>query len=104
MREKFRWLKDPVAPSVVLFVGMSVSGFVALAIGWKVAARTLVVAFQIPAVVSGGLAGLALVCIGAGLTTIQVGRRLAAEERVHTDLVLEEAGRILKDLRRVDPS
>ena len=95
MRRAPRWLQDPIMPGLALFVLIAVAGFTAMAVGWKVAARTLTVAHQVPALVSGGLAGLALVLIGAGLGTVHVSRRLAAEERVRTELVLDEAARLL---------
>ena len=90
-----RWLEDPAAPSLVLFGAIAVAGLGAIGIGWKVAARTLYVALQTPAVVSGGLGGLALVFIGAGLATVQVGRRVAAAERAQAARVLDEAARLL---------
>ena len=61
------WLRDPAAPSLLLFGGVVVGGFVAIGIGWRVAARTLFVPSQVPALVSGGIGGLALILIGAGL-------------------------------------
>ena len=100
MRAKFRLISDPVVPSMVLFGAIAVTGLVAIGAGWSVAARTMYVALQVPAVVSGGLAGLALVFIGAGLATVQVGRRLAADERVQTERVLDEATRLLEALRK----
>ena len=103
MIAKPRWLSDPIAPSLALFGGIVVAGLVAIGLGWRVAARTLYVALQVPAVVSGGLAGVALVFVGAGLATVQVGRRLAAQERAETERVIEEAARLL-DVLRQEPS
>lgn len=94
------WLRDPVAPSLLLFAALVVAGFVGIAIGWKVAARTLFVPFQTPALVSGALGGLALVLLGAGLASIQVGRRLAAAERVQTEALLDEAAALLAAFRK----
>jgi hypothetical protein len=50
--------------------------------------------------VSGGFAGLALVLVGAGLASVQAGRRLAAAERADTEAVIEEAVGILEALDR----
>jgi hypothetical protein len=97
-----RWLADPAAPGLVLFAAVALAGLVAIGLGWRVAARTLYVGLQVPAVVSGGLAGLALVFVGAGLATVQVGRRVAAAERVRTERVLDEAAQLLAVLRRED--
>ena len=93
------WTRDPSAPSLALFVGVALAGFVTIAIGWRVAARTLFVPAQIPALVSGGLAGVALVVVGATLVTVQVGRRLAAVERLETEGLLEEAAGVVAALR-----
>jgi hypothetical protein len=89
------WTRDPIAPSLALFGGIVLAGFVGIALGWKVAARTLVVPFQVPALVSGGLGGLALIALGAGLANIQVGRRLAAQERAETEDLLDEAAALM---------
>lgn len=85
------WTRDPAAPSLALFAGLVVAGFVAIGLGWRVAARTLYVALQMPAIVSGALGGVLLVALGTGLANIQAGRRLAAAERAETELLLDEA-------------
>ena len=85
------WTRDPAAPSITLFAALVVAGFVAIGLGWKVAARTLYVALQVPALVSGAMGGLVLVALGAGLASIQTGRRLAASERAEMELLLDEA-------------
>jgi hypothetical protein len=85
------WTRDPAAPSLGLFAGLVVGGFVAIFLGWKVAARTLYVGLQVPAIVSGAIGGLVLIALGAGFASIQAGRRLAAEERLETDLLIDEA-------------
>jgi hypothetical protein len=92
-------LDDPVIPSVVLFVGLVVGGFGAIAIGWKVAARTLFVPFQTPALVSGAMGGLALIVIGAGLASIQVSRRLEAGARAERETLLDEVAALVDALR-----
>jgi hypothetical protein len=93
------WLRDPVAPSLLLFAAVVVGGFVAIGIGWKVAARTLFVPFQTPALVSGGMGGLALVLVGAGLANVQAGRRLAAGERAETEALLDEASALVEAVK-----
>jgi hypothetical protein len=93
------WLRDPVTPSLLLFGGVALGGFVAIGIGWKVAARTLFVPFQTPALVSGGMGGLALVLIGTGLVNVQAGRRLAAGERAETEALLDEASALVEAVK-----
>jgi hypothetical protein len=93
------WTRDPLAPSMTLFGGLIVAGFVGIALGWKVAARTLVVPFQVPALVSGAMGGFALIALGAGLANIQVGRRLAAQERAETEDLLDEAAALMDAMK-----
>ena len=90
-----QWLDDPAAPSLLLFGALVVAGFTSITMGWRVAARTLVVPFQTPALVSGALGGLALILLGSGLANIQASRRLAAAERVETDALIDEAAALL---------
>jgi hypothetical protein len=93
------WTRDPAAPSLALYVALVIGGFVAIGLGWRAAARTLFVPFQVPALVSGGLGGLALIMLGAGLAVTQVGRRLAAQERADTEDLLDEAAAVLDVLK-----
>ena len=93
------WTRDPLAPSLGVFVGLVVAGFIGIALGWRVAARTLIVPFQVPALVSGAMGGFALIILGAGLANVQVGRRLAAQERAETEDLLDEAAALLDALK-----
>jgi hypothetical protein len=90
---------DPAAPSLALFAAVAASGFVAIAVGWHVAATTRFVPSQIAALVSGGLAGVVLVLVGSVLVSVQAGRRSAALERRHTDDVLDEVGALVDAFR-----
>ena len=94
------WFAHPLAPSVLLFAGFVLGGFAAIGVGWKVAARTLFVPFQTPALVSGAMGGLALVLIGAILANIQAGRWFDAVERAETEDLLDEAAALLDALDR----
>lgn len=93
------FLDDPAASSLLLFAGVVISGFVAIGIGWKVAARTLFVQYQTPALVSGGMGGIALVLLGSALFSIQSSRRLAARERAQTEGLLDEAAGLLEAVK-----
>jgi hypothetical protein len=90
---------NPALPSLVLFGGMVVAGFVAMALGWRVAARTLNVAAQMPAIVSGGLGGLMLIVIGTGLFVAQMGRASAADQRTDLDEVLDRTSEVINAVR-----
>ncbi len=91
--------RDPAVPGLALFAGLAVVGLIAITVGWQVAARTLFVPFQVPALVSGGLGGLALVLLGAGLFAVQAGRREAAAEQAAFDGLLDEAAGLVADVR-----
>lgn len=94
------WSKDPATPSLVLFAALAVGGFAVIALGWRVAARTLFVPFQIPALVSGAMGGFALVMLGVGLVSIQSGRRAAAVERAETEGLLDEVAALVAAAKR----
>jgi hypothetical protein len=95
------WLfRDPAAPSLLLFGSLVLAGLVAIWFGYRTAAATLFVPFQVPALVSGGVGGLLLVLLGVGLTNAQLGRRLAAEERIAMEAVLDEAAGLLAATKR----
>ena len=93
------WSRDPIVPSMLLFGALVLGGFVAIALGWRVAARTLIVPYQVPALVSGAMGGFALIALGCGLAAIQSDRRLAAQERAETEDLLDEAAALVEALK-----
>ncbi len=93
-----RWLQDPAAPSIAAFMLLALVGFATIVLGWRAVARTRIIPVQIPAAISGGAIGLAIVLIGIGLASVQVGRRLAAAERAQTEQLIEEAAGLLDAL------
>ena len=94
-----QWTRDPAAPSLALFAGFVATGFAAIVLGWRVAARTVFVGQQVPALVSGALGGVVMVALGAGLFSIQTSRRLGAAERLAEELLLGEAHSLLNAAR-----
>lgn len=86
-----RSLRDAFTRSIVLALGLIAGGFVAIGLGWKGAAGSLVVAEQLPYLLSGGVGGLALIVTGAGILTVQANRYWNARERARLDLVLARA-------------
>ena len=93
---------DPVTVSMWVAAGLVLAGFVAIALGWRGAAATLDVPVQVPYLVSGGLAGLALILGGVVLVLVQLGRREAADERELVAGVLAEAHAVFGKLERRD--
>lgn len=85
-----RFIRDPALPGMVLMAVLIFAGLVALVFGWFSSGRTLYVPLQIPALVSGGLGGVALVGMGAALLDLQITRRDAARERHLATEALDE--------------
>lgn len=94
-----RPLAGPALPSLLVFAGMVVAGFVSMGLAWRVAARTLDVADQVPAIISGGVGGLLLVVIGTALFVAQMGRVSAADERAELDVVLDRTSEVISAVR-----
>lgn len=93
------WSRDPALPGLLLFGLLTVSGFVVIALGWRAAARTLLVSEQVPALVSGGMGGLALVVSGCALVGVQLRRRQAAQECKETEQLLDELAALVEEVR-----
>ncbi|HVV76361.1 MAG TPA: hypothetical protein VHC43_10025 [Mycobacteriales bacterium] len=90
---------NPALPSLLVFGGLVVAGFVVMAVAWRIAARTLDVSIQVPAVISGGVGGLVLIVVGTGLFVSQLGRLRAADERADMDEMLDRTSQIVGELR-----
>jgi hypothetical protein len=90
-----RVLRDPFVVSVIVLGALAVAGLVGIAVGWRGAAATLVVAEQLPYVVSGVLGGVALLGFALGLLIIQLRRREEAVRRTELDRVVRAAADVL---------
>ena len=90
-----RFMRDPALPGMILMVVLILAGLSALGFAWFVSARTVLVPLQLPAGVSGGLGGLALVGMGAALLNLQITRRDEARERRLTQEALDEVTALL---------
>ena len=95
-RGPFGFLRDPAMPGLILMGAMIVAGFVLLLLAWMSTARTVYVPLQVPHIVSGGLGGLALIGLGAGLFYVQWGRRDDAAKRRLTDELLDQAAALVE--------
>ena len=90
---------NPALPSLLVFGGLVVAGFVSMAVAWRIAARTLDVSIQVPALISGGMGGLILVVVGTVLFVTQLARLRSADERAYMDDVLDRTSEIVQTLR-----
>lgn len=102
--EAFRGMRQAAADrslmSAFLAFLLAVSGFGAFFLAWKGAAATLVVAVQIPYIISGGLAGFALLGLGLGILHTQIARQIDAREDREWARVLDRALSLLDALKR----
>ena len=92
-------LRDPFVASVGVLVALSLVGLVGIGVAWKGAAATLVVALQLPYIVSGAIGGLALLGFALGLTLVQTRRRAEALRRAEFDRVVRAAADLLATAR-----
>jgi hypothetical protein len=92
-----------VSPLTVALLSCAVlilGGAAAIIVGYVIAARTLDVFDQVPAIVSGGIGGIALIVTGCVLAYVQVGRACAERERTAEDGVLARIGALAEVERR----
>ena len=94
------WLDDPGKRASIVLVAIMAAGFVAIGLGWGGAAATVSVPVQMPWLVSGGMAGVALVGTGAGFLVVHLDRRTAACERANLREATREAAELAEALVR----
>lgn len=78
--------------TIYIAVGLTVVGFFVIFLGWNGASEKDFVAGQIPYVISGGLAGLAIVFAGLTLALVEARRRDSAKLEAKLDRLLEHFG------------
>ena len=84
-------LRDRGVRAMVLLILVGLTGFVLVGLAWRGSARTPYVPLQIPYLVSGCLAGLALTGLCLGAWNIQIGRRDDARHRAEVETLVTEA-------------
>ena len=100
MTELWKILRDPRVSTTIVLGTLVVAGFALLALGWRGAAATLFVPFQVPYIVSGGLLGLGVLGGGLALLVVHLDRAEAAEERRQTAELQRQALRLLTTVVR----
>jgi hypothetical protein len=96
---------DPFTRSIVVSVVLIAAGFVAIGLGWRGAARSLIVAEQLPFLLSGGIGGLALIVAGSATLALQSSRYWNARERRQIDRLVRRASEVRsEDQARGEPA
>jgi len=93
--ELWQMLRDPRLSTSLVLASAVVGGLLLLAQGWRGVAATLVVSLQLPYLVSGAVAGVAVLGAALGLLRIHLDRVEAAEERRRTAALQRETLRLL---------
>ncbi|HVU72031.1 MAG TPA: hypothetical protein VHE83_03630 [Mycobacteriales bacterium] len=81
--------RHPLRTALLTSAGLIVAGFVVIALGQRVVARTLDVSDQMAGIVSGGIGGIALISVGCVFALVQVGRFVEDGARSDTDTVID---------------
>ena len=95
MSEIWAMLRDPRVSTTLVLSVVVTGGFALLGQGYRGAAALLFVPFQVPFVVSGAVAGLALVGAGLALLSVHLDRSEAAQERRDVAALQRDALRLL---------
>lgn len=95
MTELWAVLRDPRVSTTLVLGAVVVAGAALIGLGWRGAAATLLVPFQVPYLVSGAAVGLALVASGLVLLSVHLDRVEAAEERRQLAELQRDALRLL---------
>ena len=95
MNELWKVLRDPRVTTTLVLAAVVLTGFGLLVLGYRGAAALLFVPFQVPYLVSGAVAGLALVGTGLALLIVHLDRTEAAEERRAVAALQRDALRLL---------
>ena len=81
MIELWRVLRDPRVTTTLVLASVVLTGFGLIGAGYRGAAPLLIVALQVPYLVSGAVVGIAMVGVGLALLMVHLDRTEAAVER-----------------------
>ena len=95
MDEIWRVLRDPRISTTLVLGSLGLAGFALIALGWRGLAATLYVVLQLPWLVSGAFAGLALLGLALGVLMTHLERTEAAAERAALAELQRDALRLL---------
>ena len=95
MNEVWKILRDPRVSTTLVLAAIVIGGFVTVSQGYRGAAALLNVAFQVPFLISGAVAGLAIIGLGLALLSIHVDRTEAAAERTEVAKLQRDVLRLL---------
>ena len=91
--------RDPFVTSMLVLIALVIAGLIGVGVAWRGVAASLIVAVQLPYLVSGALGGLALIGFAAALIAIQSTRRVEARERAEMARFGRAAADVLGALR-----
>jgi hypothetical protein len=87
---------DPFARSLLVGGALVAGGLVAIGLGWRGAAASVLVPNQLAFLLSGGIGGILLVVTGCAVVAVQSSRYWNARERRAIDDMLASAARALE--------
>jgi len=98
-RSVLRDVRDPGIQALIVLAVLAIVGFVMMGLAWRGAARTVYVPLQMPWIVSGVFAGIALVGFALGAASIHLGRRDDAVHRAEVEDLVRSAATLAEELR-----
>jgi hypothetical protein len=93
--EIWRVLRDPRVSTTLAFAVLATAGLLLFAVAWRGVAGTLFVVLQLPWVVSGAFAGMAVLGLSLGMLVVHLDRTEAAAERAALASLQRDALRLL---------